>query len=96
MTMKHPTIDTVSHHHMPDGADYPLSEKMTLRQALAALRKAGRAGFGDIGGALACMSDGTTLEIELQPASGGGELMASQIITRGIIGADRPRRRLAW
>jgi hypothetical protein len=48
MTMKNaPTIDTVSHHHMPDGADYPLSEGMTLRQALAALRKANGALLGE-------------------------------------------------
>jgi hypothetical protein len=77
-----------------DGADYPLSEGMTLREALSALRKAGRDAFGNIGGALACMSDGTTLEVENQPASDGGELMSSQLITRGVIGSNACRRRL--
>ena len=78
------TIVTVTHHHMPDGADYPVREGMTLRQALAAIRDAGRDNYGDIGGMSAIMSDATDLSVECQSATGGGELMSSQVITRTI------------
>ena len=74
------TIVTVSHHHMPDGADYPVEEGMTLRQALAALRDAGQANFGGIGGMTAMLSDRTLLEVSNRPAIGGGELMGTQVI----------------
>lgn len=87
------TIATVSHHHMPDGADYPVEEGMTLRQALAALRDAGRDNFGDIGGMTAMLSDCTHLEVCNQPAIGGGELMGTQVIRRG---GGRGGSTLAW
>ena len=87
------TIATVSHHHMPDWADYPVEEGMTLRQALAALRSAGRDMFGDIGSMTAMLSDYTTLEVCNQPAIGGGELMGTQVIRRGI--NDRVRT-IGW
>ncbi len=77
------TIATVSHHHMPDG-DYPVEEGMTLQQALAALRSAGRDRFGDLGGMTAMLSDYTTLDVCNQPAIGGGELMGTQVILRVI------------
>ena len=78
------TIVTVSHHHMPEWADYPVEEGMTLRQALAALRSAGRDNFGDLGGMTAMLSDYTTLEVCNQPAIGGGQLMGTQVIRREI------------
>ena len=87
------TISTVGYHHMPDLADYPVEEGMTLRQALAALRDAGRARFGDIGGMTAMLSDCTTLEVVNQPAIGGGELMGAQVIRREI--NDRVRT-MGW
>ena len=82
--MSNATITNVTHHHMPDGADYPVRDGMTLRQALAAIRDAGRVNYGDIGGMHAVMSDGTDLSVECQSATGGGELMSSQVITRTI------------
>jgi len=87
------TIATISHHHMPDFWDYPIEEGMTLHQALAALRSAGRARFGDIGGMTAMLSDCTTLEVVNQPAIGGGELMGAQVIRREI--NDRVRT-MGW
>jgi hypothetical protein len=57
---------------------------MTLRQALAAIRDAGRDNYGNIGGMYAVMSDGTDLSVDCQRATGGGELMSSQVITRTI------------
>lgn len=83
----------VSHHHMPDLWDYPVEEGMTLRQALAALRDAGRDRFGDIGGMSAMLSDYTTLDVCNQPAIGGGELMGTQVIRREI--NDRVRT-MGW
>ena len=74
----------VSHHHMPDLWDYPVEEGMTLRQALAALRSAGRDRFGDLGSMTAMLSDYTTLEVCNQPAIGGGELMGTQVIRREV------------
>ena len=76
------TIVTVSYHHMPDGADYPVEEGMTLRQALAALRDAGQANFGNLGGMTAMLSDCTNLEVVNQTAIGGGVLMGTQVIRR--------------
>lgn len=87
------TIETVLYHHMPDWADYPVEEGMTLRQALAALRDAGRDMFGDLGGMTAMLSDYTTLEVCNQPAIGGGKLMGTQIIRRKI--NDRVRT-MGW
>ena len=87
------TIVTVSHHHMPDGADYPVEEGMTLRQALTALRSAGRDNFGDLGGMTAMLSDYTTLEVCNQPAIGGGRLMGTQVIRREI---DNRVSTLVW
>lgn len=87
------TIVTVSHHHMPDGADYPVEEGITLQQALAALRSAGRDNFGDIGGMTAMLSDYTTLEVVNRSAIGGGELMGTQVIRRVI---DNRVSTLAW
>ena len=78
------TIATVSHHHMPDGSDYPVEEGMTLRQALAALRDAGQANFGGIGSMTAMLSDYTTLDVCNHPAIGGGELMGTQVIRREV------------
>jgi hypothetical protein len=87
------TIVTVSHHHMPDGADYPVEEGMTLRQALAALRSAGRDNFGNLGGMTAMLSDCTSLEVCNQPAIGGGRLMGTQVIRREI---DNRVSTLVW
>jgi len=90
------TIATVSHHHMPhmpDRADYPVEEGMTIHQSLAALRSAGRDRFGNLGGMTAMLSDYTTLEVCNQPAIGGGELMRTQVIRRVI--NDRVRT-IGW
>ena len=78
------TITTVLHHHMPDGADYPVEEGMTIRQAIKALRDAGQDNFGDIGGMSAMLSDYTSLSVCNCPASDGGELMSTQRIQREI------------
>ena len=80
------TIVTASHHHMPDGADYPVEEGMTVRQAIRALREAGQDNFGNIGGMSAMLSDYTALSVEDQPASDGGKLMGTQRIRREING----------
>ena len=87
------TIATVSYHHMPDGADYPVEEGMTLRQALAALRDAGQANFGNLGGMTAMLSDCTKLEVVNQPAIGGGKVMGTQVIRREI---DNRVSTLVW
>jgi len=78
------TIVTVLHHHMPELADYPVEEGMTLHQSLAALRSAGRDMFGDLGGMTAILSDYTILEVCNRSAIGGGELMGTQVIRREI------------
>lgn len=68
-------------HHMPDGGRYPeLENGMTLRAALAELR---RADWGNIGGTYDIeLSDGTWIAVELRACKGGGELMNSQYVRR--------------
>lgn len=85
MKMTRTTILTchTGYHHLPDHAQRIIGEGMTLRDALAALRKAGRFNFGDIGGLSCELSDGSTLSVECQPCDGGRcELMSSQRIER--------------
>ena len=68
--------------------DYPEDlTGMTLRQALRALRAVN---WGNIGGTHAIeLSDGTTIRVELQAASDGGQLMSSQRIVRHYYDYDR-------
>ena len=68
-------------HHMPDNANYPeLRDGMTLRAALAELR---RAEWGNIGGTYDIeLSDGTWIAVDLRACNGGGWLMNSQYVRR--------------
>ncbi len=93
--MKAATIYETYSHHMPPESANPMQEGQTARQAVKALRRAGHREFGDIGTATAYLSDGTTIDVVLQPTSDGGELMASQIIRRGKAG-EKPGRSLKW
>lgn len=84
-TKKQPRIvlngDAPVCHHMPDGARYPeLRDGMTLRAALAELR---RADWGSLGETFCIdLDDGSWIYVELQAADGGGELMSSQQVCR--------------
>ena len=72
-----------SHHHMSDYGDYDVVKiGHTLRQALRCLRIAGRYNYGDMGGMIVPLSDGTYLEIALQSATDNGLLLSSQRIAR--------------
>lgn len=61
---------------------------MTIRRALKIIREMFVYGeFGNMGEMTCHLDDGTTLEVELTPAYGGGHLMSSQrIIRRGPYG----------
>jgi len=63
-------------HHMPDNSYPPVLDGLTVRQALAELR---RVNWGDMGGMHPVkLSDGTWLAVWLKKAVGGGELLGSQ------------------
>ena len=79
-----PTVlcDVVTVYHRPpnSNATRPELTGLTVRQACRALRAVT---WGDIETTgLVELSDGSTLEVELTPAGGGGYLMASQRIVR--------------
>ncbi len=67
------------YHHMPDHAERPKIEGLTLRQALKVLRGVE---WGNLGGMSCCLSDGTILSVNLAPDQGGGWLMSSQRAVR--------------
>ena len=79
------TIEYVRYYGMPDNAERPVEEGQTLREALKALREAGRSAFGNMGTLTAELSDDTTLEIKLKTTTNPGyaRLMNSQYIERG-------------
>jgi len=64
---------------LPDHADRPKIEGLTLRQALKVLRGVE---WGNIGGMSCYLSDGTILDVDLAPDQGGGWLMSSQRAVR--------------
>lgn len=68
-------------HHMPEHSDWPeLRYGMTLREALAELR---RVHWGNIGGMTSvALSDGSFLDVELERETTGAELMNSQRVRR--------------
>ncbi len=76
-------IKHVCYDHMPDESERPVRAGQTLRQALKALRKAGRHNFGNIGGMTAKLCDNTCLDVSLKPCE-GGMLMNSQRISRTV------------
>jgi hypothetical protein len=67
------------YHHMPDHAERPKIEGLTLRRALKILRGVE---WGNLGGLSCTLSDGTFLDVDLAPAQGGGRLMSSQRAVR--------------
>jgi hypothetical protein len=64
---------------MPDHAERPKIEGLTLRRALKVLRGVE---WGNLGGLSCTLSDGTILDVELTRAQGGGRLMSSQRAVR--------------
>jgi len=69
--------ERASYHHMPDGADEPRLEGLSIKAALSALRNVD---FGNIGGmGLTELSDGTYLTVTLEDADdGSSQRMSSQ------------------
>ncbi len=93
-------VVTVSY-SLPDNSARPAQTGQTLRQALSALRKAGRENFGNIGTMTARLSDTTDLDVMLQSSDdGNSRLMNSQQIIRVGFDADAGReqiiRRYEW
>jgi len=91
------TVLAVDYDHMPDGAEYPVERGMTVRQALSALRKAGRENLGSIGNVHITLSDYSSISTPLQ-IDGGGRLLNSQQLTRISVDAgwETIDRHYAW
>ena len=61
----------------------PCLDTMTIGQALKSIREMFKYDeFGSMGQLTCHLTDGTTLEVELMPAYGGGHLMSSQRLVR--------------
>ena len=75
-------IRTNWHHLPPESGKPPVKEGMTTRQAIEAIRAWGRWRFGNMGGMLAEMDDGTRIEVECWYGKQGTGLMSSQEIKR--------------
>lgn len=87
--MKTVTVTYHSYHHLPDDSDRPDLDGMTVRECLAALRTVR---WGNIGGATVELSDGTIIDVELEPASDGNSwLMSSQRAVRREFRGGSPR-----
>ena len=88
---------TPTYHHLPDHAERIVREGMSLRDALAALRKAGRKNFGNIGGMSCDLSDGSRIAVDLQSSTDGtSRLMSSQRIERRCYDTDELIRVYSW
>jgi hypothetical protein len=79
--MKNATVLEIgTFHHLPENSFPPVLDGLTVRQALAELR---RVDWGNMGGMYPTrLSDGTWLAVQLEDAGGGGELMGSQVARR--------------
>ena len=90
-------IATVTVSHLPDHAEYGVvTPGMTVRQAVAALRETGPSNYGNLGTLSAVLDDGTALEVRLQDAYGGGQLLSTQRIERREQMTDRLIRVYPW
>jgi hypothetical protein len=68
--------NTGDYHHLPEYADRPDLDGLTIRQALKALRDVQ---WGNLGGLTACdLSDGGELSVGLRSCDGNSWLMSSQ------------------
>jgi len=78
---KQPTITGLAEYpHMPDYTERPDLTGLTLRQALAVLRKIP---FGDLGGMHETrLSDGSYIAVGLQQDEAGGWILGSQRVVR--------------
>jgi len=97
-TIKTPAAITQQWYAHPSCAEAAsvVTDGMTVREALAALRAVGRHAFGDMGEASWELSDGSILHVSLQNASDGGQLMSSQRIARHRGLAGPLVRRYHW
>lgn len=87
-------VESSQSDHLPDWGEYLDLAGLTLRQALAAIRAAGRKNFGNIGGMTAELSDGSSIEVSLRPAGDRTYVMSSQRIVRRR--ADEIVREYKW
>jgi len=77
------TVTEASYHHMPHESANPDLVGLTVRETLRELRDVGRSHFGDLGGMMAYLSDGSWIEVQLLAAyERGCQLLSSQRIVR--------------
>ena len=90
-------ITAVTNSHLPDYAEYDVvAEGMTVRQTVSALRCVGSSNYGDLGTLSAVLDDGTSIEVRLRAAYGGGQLLGTQQIERREQMTDRLIRVYPW
>ncbi len=90
--------DCHADHLPPESGKIGIHTGDTLKKALASIRSFGKWRFGNIGGCEIELSDGSAIVVDCQDATGGGQLMSSQIITRSAWIDGRPRtiRKYPW